>query len=119
MDVKLPDDDVKDLLDILANIQKQKREIMFSDDAEIVMETLFQNYKIKIKGSEMKKLLTKGMCKNFIILQLHKVLNFTGIPMGSFTKDHASQLDRDSQELLDLCNTFRKVYGDINDKYNK
>lgn len=119
MDVKLPDDDIKDLLDILENIQKQKMELMFSDDLEVVMETLFQNYKIKIKGSEMKKLLTKGMCKNFIIIQLHKVLNFTGIPMGSFNKEHAAQLDRDSQELLDLCNTFREVYGDINDKYNK
>ena len=119
MDVNLPNDDVKELLDILENIQKQKKELMFSDDTEIVMDTLFQNYKIKIKGSEMRRLLTKGMCKNFIIMQLHKVLNFTGIPMGSFTKDHASQLDRDAQELLDICNTFRKVYGDINDKYNK
>jgi hypothetical protein len=120
MDINLPNDDVKELLDILENIQKQKKELMFSDDTEIVMDTLFQNYKIKIKGSEMRKLLTKGMCKNFIIIQLHKVLNFTGIPMGSFTKEHASQLDRDSQELFDLCNTFRKVYGDINnDKYNK
>ena len=104
-----------ELLDTLAEIQKHKKEIMFSDDTEIVMPTLFQDYKIKIKGSEMKKLLTKGMCKNFIIIQLHKILNFTGIPMGSFTKDHAFQLDRDSQELLDICNTFRKVYGDIND----
>lgn len=116
MDVtNVPNDKIKELLDTLENIQRHKRKIMFSDDVEIVMETLFQNYKIKIKGSEMRKLLTKGMCKNFIIMQLHKVLNFTGIPMGSFTKDHASQLDRDSQELLDLCNTFRKVYGDIND----
>ena len=119
MIVNLADKYVKELLDILENLQKQKRELMFSDDTEIVMDTLFQNYKIKIKGSEMRKLLTKGMCKNFIIMQLHKVLNFTGITMGSFTKDHASQLDRDAQELLDLCNTFRKVYGDINDKYNK
>lgn len=119
MDVMTPETVVKKLLDALEDIQKKQRETLFSDDTEIVMDTLFQNYKIKIKGSEMKKLLTKGMCKNFIILQLHKVLNFTGIPMGSFTKDHASQLDRDAQELLDLCNTFRKVYGDINDKYNK
>ena len=119
MVVITPETVVKKLLDALEDIQKKQREIMFSDDAEIVMETLFQNYKIKIKGSEMKKLLTKGMCKNFIIMQLHKVLNFTGIPMGSFNKDHASQLDRDAQELLDLCNAFRKVYGDINDKYNK
>lgn len=116
MDVITPESVVKKLLDALEDIQKKQREIMFSDDAEIVMETLFQNYKIKIKGSEMKKLLTKGMCKNFIIMQLHKVLDFTGIPMGSFTKEHASQLDRDAQELLDLCNTFREVYGDLNDK---
>ena len=116
MYIVTPESVVDKLLDALADIHKKKKELMFSDDTEIVMDTLFQNYKIKIKGSEMKKLLTKGMCKNFIILQLHKVLNFTGIPMGSFTKDHASQLDRDAQELLDICNTFREVYGDLNDK---